>query len=104
MMPDLQEFIRLFREREATRPPGTPIRVIRSANLRTDYWRQDARYLVEQKGHGEQRREVARCSALAATGEHLDLDRVGLVVDSTSEAWEPPAPAPPTGVEIGGAP
>lgn len=60
---------------------GEPGRMIRSANLLTRYWRSDVAFL-ESRGQG--RRPGAQLSiseTLAETGEHLDIERVGLVFE-----------------------
>jgi protein-disulfide isomerase-like protein with CxxC motif len=61
---------------------GAPVRVIRSANLLTSSWRSDVRFLAVQRGHSHRSHEVFVSQVLADTGEHLGLDRVGLVVGS----------------------
>lgn len=95
--PNLQDLIRLSHEREATRPVGTSIRVFRSANLKTTSWRADVRLArparTVQFANGRiahfTSRESERCRALAETGEQHGLDRVGLIVETTSERWQP---------------
>lgn len=83
--PNLQDCIALHHAAEQGRLPGTPIRVIRSANLRTEYWRQDATMLVEQKRNFKEYPLVVRCDALAATGERLGLSYVGLIVETVED-------------------
>lgn len=68
-MPDLAECIRRYHEAQATRDPSRPVRVIRVAMLRTKNWRAAA----DRGWGGRRQREIA------ATGEHLGLDRVGLL-------------------------
>lgn len=59
---------------------GEPVRVIRSANLPTTAWRSDVHFLAEQRNHSPASYQVRVCQTLADTGEHLGLDRVGLIV------------------------
>ena len=65
---------------------GRPVRIIRSANLLTRIWQQDAKSRVWRPKLALWRRpdlesgELKRIRAMAETGEHLGLERVGLVV------------------------
>lgn len=89
-MPDLATCIALFRAREATRPPGTPIRVIRAVTLTTAAWRSDERmhagvsFANLPTRHAEGSLSET-CRRLAVVGEGLGLERVGLVVETTTE-------------------
>lgn len=65
---------------------GRPARIIRSANLLTTSWRADVYFLVHQRGHTLTAPNTRRVVALAETGEHLGLERVGLVVETTEVA------------------
>jgi hypothetical protein len=70
---------------QATRSPDRPQRAIRVAMLRTKTWRREAD-LGTHPSRGRWTRpdirggDVQQCRDLAATGEHLGLDGVGLVV------------------------
>ena len=81
-MPDLATCIGLYWIAQATRPPTRAIRV---AMLRTKTWRREAD-LGTHPSRGRWTRadlrggDVQQCRDLAATGEHLGLERVGLVV------------------------
>jgi hypothetical protein len=46
----------------------------------TATWRRDSRYLALSWKRAGDLPEAVRCDRLAATGEHLELERVGLVV------------------------
>lgn len=83
-MPDLAECIRRYEAAQATRPPGRPIRVIRVAMLRTKSWRREAdKQTHPDRGRPrrpyQQHGDVQQCRDLAATGEHMGLDGVGVV-------------------------
>jgi hypothetical protein len=80
-MATLREAIDLYEADIAARTIGQ--RVIRVAMLRTKVWRQDVKHLESKflaLTPGIDSRDAARCRAMAETGEHLGLERVGLVV------------------------
>lgn len=88
-MATLQECADAFWARLRSRPPGTPIRVVRVAMLQTKAWRADARFnrgprIVSFQSTGRsiefRDRDSDRCERLAATGELLGIERVGLAV------------------------
>ncbi len=83
--PNLQDLIVRFHEREAMRPPGTPIRIIRSTVLKTRYWREDVGFLKPQRGHPATSPDVEMCDALASAGERLGVAYVGLVTETREE-------------------
>ena len=97
-MSDLAECIRRYEASLATRPPGRPVRVIRAANLTPAAWKSDARITSGGRNgtevHFSSSGDTAmlgvhlprRCAALAETGAHLGLDRVGLVIETVEEA------------------
>lgn len=81
-MPDLAELIRRFHEADVARP-DRPIRIIRVAHLKTSSWHQDAGMFTHPSGHAAiSTTEASRCRTLAETGEHLGLERVGVVVET----------------------
>lgn len=83
---------------------GAPVRLIRVANLKTEAWRQDVRFnrdrAVAFPTTGRfvrfRDRQSDLCEALASTGEHLGLDRVGLVVETVEDV----GPRPMTDEEL----
>ncbi len=87
--PSLLDLIAEHRVAEANRSPGAPIRIHRVAHLKTHYWQRDADYLeVKFRGLRGPSRAQFRSRDLAQTGEHLGLERVGLVVETVTEDAE----------------
>lgn len=81
--PTHDELLRIRDRMMAKLGSGAPVREIHSANLRTPIWRQDIEYLRRGwRTLGVESKEANRCEALAQTGEHLGLDRVGLIIET----------------------
>lgn len=78
----LAECVQLHEAAQAERSADRPIRVLRAACLRTAYWRADVGFLARVRRNSLRSPAVIRCRTLAETGEHLGLDRVGLVVET----------------------
>lgn len=81
--PTHDELLALRDRMNARLAASEPVRLIRVANLRTTAWRADAAKLRSNWGGLRViSRDGLRCERLAETGEHLGLDRVGLVVET----------------------
>jgi hypothetical protein len=91
--PSLTDLIERFEAAERGRPLDAPVRIVRVAMLQTIAWRQDVRLAgperevtFERAGRTVQfnaySREGRLREALAQTGEHLGLERVGRVVET----------------------
>jgi hypothetical protein len=78
--PNLQDAIDAFEARMAVRDfEREPLHVVTAAALPTRTWRASERRAGSLHRAGS---IDARCAALAETGEHLGIERVGLVVES----------------------
>lgn len=70
---------RMLRQLESE--PHRPVRIVRSANLLTHYWRADVGFL-ESRGQGRRPgTQLSISETLAETGERLDIERVGLIFE-----------------------
>jgi hypothetical protein len=82
-MSTIAECIGRYWIAQTLRPPDRPQRAIRVAMLKTTVWRQDVAHLESKflaLAPGIDSRDARRCRVMAETGEHLGLERVGLVV------------------------